>query len=50
MHLLPLLALLVQGGHLVVAGGGTTTAEIQKRALELSGGAKAVVLVIPQAS
>ncbi len=62
MRLLLAIAFVVQGlpcaappqgaeqGHLVIVGGGTTTAEIQKRALSLSGGDKAAVLVIPQAS
>ncbi len=37
-------------GHLVVVGGGGVPAEARKRALELAGGASAVVLVVPQAS
>jgi len=37
-------------GHLVIVGGGEVMAEIQKRTLELAGGGKAKVLVIPQAS
>ncbi len=36
-------------GHLVIEGGGGTV-EIRKRTLELAGGGKAKVLVIPQAS
>ena len=54
MHVLALaLCLFVplqEKGRLVVAGGGTTTADITKRTLELAGGAAATVLVIPQAS
>ena len=37
-------------GKLVIVGGGGVTAEIRKRTLELAGGAKAKILVIPQAS
>lgn len=37
-------------GHLVIEGGGGEAAEIDKRTLELAGGGKAKVLVIPQAS
>ncbi len=37
-------------GHLIVAGGGTTIPEITDRALAVSGGRKAHVLLIPQAS
>lgn len=39
-----------RAGPLVVAGGGTTSAELVARALELAGGAAARVLVMPQAS
>ncbi len=35
-------------GHLVLAGGGTTPAAVFIRTLELSGGRKAVVAVLPQ--
>jgi cyanophycinase len=37
-------------GHLVIIGGGTTVASIRQRALQLSGGINARVLVIPHAS
>jgi cyanophycinase len=37
-------------GHLVIEGGGGEMVEIDKRTLELAGGGKAKVLVIPQAS
>ena len=37
-------------GHLVIVGGGGTTPAIVARALELSGGAQARVVVLPQAS
>ncbi len=37
-------------GHLVVIGGGTIPDEVRARTLALAGGAKAVVVVLPQAS
>lgn len=37
-------------GHLVVVGGGTIPDDVQARALELSGGSRAIVVVLPQAS
>jgi len=37
-------------GPLIVVGGGTTGGEITERALQLSGGATAVVAVLPQSS
>ena len=37
-------------GHLIVAGGGPLPPEITEKALALSGGKKAHVLIIPQAS
>ncbi|MBX6315664.1 MAG: cyanophycinase, partial [Isosphaeraceae bacterium] len=37
-------------GHLVIAGGGTTTPEIMQRTLDLAGGLKAQIVLIPQAS
>lgn len=37
-------------GHLVIEGGGGEMVEIRKRTLDLAGGGKAKVLVIPQAS
>jgi cyanophycinase len=37
-------------GPLIVVGGGTTVPEITARALELGGGAKAIVAVLPQSS
>ncbi|UCC97978.1 MAG: cyanophycinase [Phycisphaerales bacterium] len=37
-------------GCLVIMGGGAVPTEVQKRTLELAGGAKAKVLVIPQAT
>ncbi len=37
-------------GHLVVIGGGTIPDDVRARTLELGGGAKAVVVVLPQAS
>jgi cyanophycinase len=40
----------VPKGHLVAVGGGNTSADIVKKALDLAGGAKARVLIIPQAS
>lgn len=40
----------VPRGHLVIIGGGVVPSEVRSRALELSGGGKAHVLVIPAAS
>ncbi|MBI1853432.1 MAG: cyanophycinase [Planctomycetes bacterium] len=37
-------------GKLVIVGGGSTTSEIVRRTLEIAGGAKARVVVVPQAS
>lgn len=37
-------------GHLIIIGGGSTTDEMPKRAIALSGKEKPVVLVLPQAS
>jgi cyanophycinase len=37
-------------GHLVAVGGGNTSAAIVKKTLELAGGPKARVLILPQAS
>ena len=56
MHYLVLLAAILgqepnqPKGHLVIAGGGATIPEITEKALALSGGKKAHVLIIPQAS
>jgi cyanophycinase len=54
-HLILLTALLGQGpnrppGHLIIAGGGDTLPEIARKALDLAGGKKAHVLIVPQAS
>ncbi len=40
----------VPKGHLVVIGGGTIPDDVRARTLELAGGAKANVVVLPQAS
>lgn len=40
----------VPKGHLVIIGGGTIPDDVRARALELGGGAKATVVVLPQAS
>ena len=37
-------------GHLVVIGGGTIPDDVRARTLALAGGAKAIVVVLPQAS
>src|SRR6516225_6750727 len=37
-------------GHLVAVGGGTTTPAIVKKTLDLAGGAKVRMLIIPQSS
>ncbi|MEQ1852038.1 MAG: cyanophycinase [Chthoniobacteraceae bacterium] len=37
-------------GHLVVVGGGKTNPEITRKALDLAGGTKARVVILPQAS
>jgi cyanophycinase len=37
-------------GHLVIIGGGTIPDDLRMRVLELSGGPKAIVVVMPQAS
>jgi len=44
------LVFLLAQGPLIVVGGGTTMPEITARALELGGGSKAVVAVLPQSS
>lgn len=54
-HLVLLTALLGQApnrapGHLVIAGGGPTLPEIARKALDLAGGKRAHVLIVPQAS
>src|SRR5512147_1417882 len=40
----------VAKGHLVVIGGGTIPDDVRARALQLGGGPKAIVVVLPQAS
>jgi cyanophycinase len=40
----------VPRGHLVVIGGGTIPDAVRARTLELAGGSKAIVVVLPQAS
>jgi cyanophycinase len=45
-----LLAAANPAGHLVVVGGGPTQPEVMQRALELAGGPRAAIVVLPQAS
>jgi cyanophycinase len=57
MRMLPLLAAVLLGaegdapqGRLIVLGGGPTSVEIRTKMLELAGGLKAHILIVPQAS